>query len=92
MFLKKIDGVRAVTLKDGTIMTRADLPPANTRRWVISRKAAIVRALEGGLITREEIQAKWGIGEEELSEWKQAFDRYGIEALRVTKVQKYRQP
>ncbi len=91
MYLKKIGGVRAVTLKDGSIMTRADLPPANTRRWVVSRKAAIVRALECGLISREEALGKWGLSDEELTEWKQAVDRHGIEALRVTKAQKYRQ-
>jgi len=44
MYLKKIDGPRAVTLADGTIMTRADLPRADTRRWVASRKAAVVKS------------------------------------------------
>ncbi|MEY8837794.1 DUF1153 domain-containing protein, partial [Cribrihabitans sp. XS_ASV171] len=34
MFLRKVEGPRSVTLPDGSIMTRADLPPANTRRWV----------------------------------------------------------
>ncbi len=92
MFLKKIGGVRAVTLADGTVMTRADLPPADTRRWVASRKAAVVRAVDGGLISQREALEKWGLSREELAEWKRALDRHGVAALRVTKVQQYRQP
>ena len=60
MYLKKIDGPRAVTLPDGRIMTRADLPPADTRRWVASRKAAVVRGVASGLITRDEALARYG--------------------------------
>ncbi len=45
MYLKKIDGPRAVNLPDGSVMTRADLPPVETRRWVASRKAAVVKAV-----------------------------------------------
>ena len=49
MYRKKIQGPRAVTLPDGSIMTRADLPPPETRRWVASRKAAVVRGVVHGL-------------------------------------------
>jgi hypothetical protein len=35
-------------------MTRADLPSADTGRWVASRKAAVVRAVACGLIDRAE--------------------------------------
>lgn len=54
MFLKKVDGPRAVTLPDGSVMSRADLPPAKTRRWVASRKAAVVRGVTHGLMTQDE--------------------------------------
>ena len=60
MFLKKIDGPRAVTLPDGMVLTRADLPPAPTRRWVASRKALVVKAVEHGLITRAEALERSG--------------------------------
>ena len=50
MYLKKVDGPRAVTLPDGQILTQADLPPENTRRWVVSRKVAVVRGVLYGLI------------------------------------------
>lgn len=51
MYLKKVEGPRAVTLADGSIMSQADLPPSETQRWVASRKAAVVRGVLYGLIT-----------------------------------------
>ncbi|TNC51132.1 DUF1153 domain-containing protein [Rubellimicrobium rubrum] len=92
MFLRKVDGPRAVTLPDGTIMTRADLPPPETRRWVASRKAAVVRAVEAGLISRGSALQTYGLSEEEFAEWEQAVTIHGEAALRTTWLQKYRQP
>ena len=60
MFLKKVEGPRCVTLSDGQVMTRADLPPANTKRWVASRKAAVVRGVAYGLITKREALETYG--------------------------------
>lgn len=45
MFLKKVEGLRAVTLLDGSVCSMADLPPIETQRWVASRKAAVVRGV-----------------------------------------------
>lgn len=92
MYLKKLDGPRAVTLPDGTVMTRADLPPSDTRRWVARRKAAVVRGVLSGLITREAALAQYGLSAEELDEWVHAVTHHGLEALKATSVQKYRQP
>ncbi len=91
MYLKKVDGPRAVTLPDGKIMTRADLPPENTRRWVASRKAAVVKGVVFGLIPLKEALEKYGLSEEEFSEWKQAIEQHGEAALKATMLQKYRQ-
>jgi len=92
MYLKKVDGPRAVTLADGTVMTRADLPPATTRRWVASRKAAVVRGVVYGLLTQSEAQEKYQISEDEFVEWLRAVTEYGEAALKTTALQKYRQP
>lgn len=92
MYLKKVDGPRAVTLPDGSVMTRADLPPANTRRWVASRKAAVVRAVVHGLIPQELALKRYGLSEEEFTEWRQAVETHGVGALKATALQKYRQP
>ena len=91
MYLKKVDGPRAVTLPDGTVMTRADLPDPKTRRWVASRKASVVRAVEGGLISRKEALEIYGISGEELDSWAQAIAAHGEAALKATALQRYRQ-
>ena len=91
MYLKKIDGPRAVTLADGTIMTRADLPRPDTRRWVASRKAAVVKVVESGLITRQNALEMWALSESELDEWLLAVQVHGEAALKATLVQRYRQ-
>ena len=90
MYLKKIDGPRAVTLPDGSVMTRADLPPTKTRRWVASRKAAVVQAVEHGLISEEEAVEMYQLSGEELASWQDAVSNHGIRALKATLVQEYR--
>jgi hypothetical protein len=92
MFLRKVDGPRAVTLPDGTVMTRADLPAVDTRRWVASRKAALVRAVLAGLISRETALESYDLSDEEFDGWLKAVKNHGEPALRATAVQKYRQP
>ncbi len=94
MYLKKVDGPRAVTLPDGSIMTRADLPPHDTRRWVASRKAAVVKGgVTYGLLTLADALKMYGLSEEEYSEWAGgAVEKHGEAALKATALQKYRQP
>jgi len=92
MYLKKVDGPRAVTLPDGTMMTRADLPDPGVMRWVASRKALVVKAVRHGLVPRAEILERYGISEEELDAWLDAVDRHGEVALKATAVRRYRQP
>lgn len=90
MFLKKVDGPRAVTLADGTVMTRADLPSETTRRWVASRKAAVVRGVLYGLITQSEAKRKYGLSDEEFASWVSAVADHGEDALKATALKKYR--
>ena len=92
MYLKKVDGPRAVTLANGSKMTQADLPAANTRRWVASRKAAVVRGVVYGLINKEEALSRYGLSEDEFMEWVRAVSTHGESGLKTTMLQKYRQP
>lgn len=92
MYLKKVNGPRAVTLPDGTTMTRADLPDHDTRRWVASRKAAVVRAIRHGLISWKDALEIYDLSEEELEAWHAAVERHGEVALKATTIQRYRQP
>ena len=92
MYLKKVDGPRAVTLPCGRSMTRADLPPENTQRWVASRKLAVVRGVLYGLISQAEACRRYQLSEEEFGEWLRAISEHGEGALKATAVKKYRQP
>ncbi|MFV0301680.1 MAG: DUF1153 domain-containing protein [Paracoccus sp. (in: a-proteobacteria)] len=90
MFIRKTSRPRTVTLPDGSILSMADLPDTQTR-WVASRKAAVVNAVLGGLLTRDEAVARYQLSEEEFDSWVLAVERHGKSALKVTALQKFRQ-
>lgn len=91
MFVKKSNRPRTATLPGGRILTVADLPPVDTR-WVASRKETVVLAVIHGLITRDEALRRYGLSEEEFDSWRNAVEQHGKRALKVTALQKYRQP
>jgi hypothetical protein len=91
MFVKKSSGPRIVTLEDGRILTVADLPDADTR-WVASRKQTVVLAVRHGLITRDDALRRYDLSAEEFDAWCLAVQRHGKAALKVTALQRYRQP
>lgn len=68
----------------------ADLPPRDTKRWVASRKAAVVAAVREGLLTADDACARYGLTREELDSWRIALDEHGVGALRATRIQLYR--
>jgi len=92
MYIKKPKGPVFATLKDGSKISRADLPPPTTKRWVASRKAALVRAVDAGLVEIAEVCAIYDLSEEEFSSWQARVHRFGEKALKATATQKYRQP
>jgi hypothetical protein len=91
MYIRRVKGPVCVTLPDGSKLTRSDLPPASTKRWVARRKAVVVAAVDHGLIEPEEACAMYQLSAEELEIWRSAVRRHGAAALRVTALQKYRQ-
>jgi hypothetical protein len=91
MYLKRVDGPRQITLPDGTKLSRADLPSPDTRRWVASRKAVVVKAVLYGLLTRDEALERYALSDEEFELWCAAVQTHGEAALKVTSIQKYRQ-
>ena len=74
----------------GEPLTLADLPSPRTKRWVIRRKAEVVAAVNGGLLTIEEVLERYGLTLEEFASWQRAVDRSGMQGLRVTRIQHYR--
>jgi hypothetical protein len=75
----------------GEALTLESLPRPSTSRWVIRRKAEVVAAVAGGLLTIDEACDRYGLTIEEFTSWQRALDRSGMAGLRVTRIQLYRQ-
>jgi hypothetical protein len=73
-------------------MTLADLPPTNTKRWVIRRKAEVVAGVRSGLITLEEACKRYSLSIDEFLSWQRLMESHGVRGLRATRIQEYRQP
>ncbi len=75
---------------EGKAMTLSDLPPPDTKRWVIRRKAEVVAAVRGGLLSLDEACRRYSLSVEEFLSWQRAIENYGLPGLRATRVQEYR--
>jgi hypothetical protein len=82
--------VRYVIGPDGSPLNIADLPVAGTHRWVARRKAEVVAAVRGGLLSLEEACQRYKLSVDEYMSWQALVDKHGIAGLRSTKIQSYR--
>jgi len=80
----------AVIGPDGRFLTMGDLPPAGTARWVVRRKAEVVAAVDGGLLTLDDACRRYNLSLEEFMVWDDALHRFGVAGLRATRAQQYR--
>ncbi|MDH4385622.1 MAG: DUF1153 domain-containing protein [Caulobacter sp.] len=83
-------GEKYVIGPTGAPLTLSDLPPPNTDRWVIRRKAEVVAAVRGGLLSLDEACDRYRLTNEEFLNWQQSIDRHGLAGLRTTRLQQYR--
>ena len=83
-------GEKYVIGPTGAPLTLSDLPPAETERWVIRRKAEVVAAVRGGLLSLDEACDRYRLTNEEFLAWQQSIDRHGLAGLRTTRIQQYR--
>ncbi len=74
----------------GAPLTLADLPPRETQRWVIRRKAEVVAAVHGGLLTLDEACDRYSLTNEEFLGWQKSIEQHGLAGLRTTRIQQYR--
>jgi hypothetical protein len=81
--------IKQVVGASGRKLTLADLPLANTERWVIRRKAEIVAAVRGGLLSPDEACSRYALNPDELLSWQNCIDRFGVPGLRTTRSQFY---
>jgi Protein of unknown function (DUF1153) len=76
---------------DGSPLTITDLPaPGTQKRWVVRRKAQVVAAVRGGLLSLDEACSRYMLTVDEFLLWQSSIDRHGLAGLRVTRVQQYR--
>lgn len=69
---------------------QVELPPADTKRWVVRRKAVVVAAVRSGAISLKEACRRYNLSVEEFLTWQRAIESHGIPGLRVTRIQIYR--
>jgi hypothetical protein len=71
-------------------LTEQDLPPPNTKRWVMRRKAEVVAGVRCGLISLDEACRRYTLSVEEFLSWQRLIDSHGVRGLRATRLQDYR--
>lgn len=69
---------------------KAALPSTETTRWVASRKAAVVAAVNAEVISKEDVERRYGVSEEELEQWVNSLQKHGVGGLRATRCQVYK--
>ena len=69
---------------DGSILTLAKLPPVHLKRWVARRKAEVIAAVKGGLLTMPEACARYSISSDEFLEWERHYESDGLAGLRAS--------
>jgi hypothetical protein len=60
---------RFVVGPDGYAICLADLPPTPPRRWLRRRKAQVVAAVEGGLLTIEQACGRYHLTPNQFLDW-----------------------
>jgi hypothetical protein len=72
----------------GEPLTLDSLP--SPTRWVVRRKAEVVAAVAGGLLSVDDACKRYTLSLEEFTSWQRAVDRSGMPGLRVTRIKQYR--
>lgn len=75
---------------DGRKLTLDDLPKPGITRWVTRRKAEVVAAVSGGLLSKGDACQRYDLSEEEFAGWLKLYSRHGKKGLRATRIQQYR--
>lgn len=76
----------------GEPLTIDDLPPPETKRWVIRRKAEVVAGVRNGLISLDDACSRYKLSVEEFLSWQRLIEEHGMRGLRTTRLQQYRKP
>ena len=82
--------LRTLPSRGGKPLSLDDLPPPNTKRWVVRRKAEVVAAVRHGLLSLDEACTRYTLSLDEFLSWQRLMEAHGVRGLRATKVQSYR--
>ena len=74
----------------GEELTLENLPPRETKRWVVRRKAEVIAAVRGGLLTMDDACARYDLSLEELTSWQRLVESHGLLGLRATRINQSR--
>ena len=69
----------------GRLLTRETLPPPDTKRWVVRRKAEVVAGVDAGLITLEEACRRYALSVDEFRDWQRQLGDHGLAGLQATR-------
>ena len=72
----------------GGKLTLADLPLPTCDRWSARKKAEVVAAVNGGLLSEQAAIARYGLCDEEYRGWSIGSARAGLSGLRVTRLRR----
>ncbi len=64
----------------------AELPKSYATRWSASRKAAVVNAVELGVISLGKAMQKYRLSLSEFESWQESFASKGVQGLKVSKL------
>jgi hypothetical protein len=77
--------LKAVMGPVGDSISMATLPASDTARWTVRRKAEVLMAIAGGLLTINQAKKRYNLSNDELAAWRDAVERSGVMGLRATK-------
>ena len=78
------------SVSDQALYAGVELPvPSANLRWVISRKAQLIAALDAGWLSLEEACSRYSLTSEEIISWRSRMMRHGMRGLRATGIQQY---
>jgi hypothetical protein len=67
-----------------------NLPAPGTTHWVARRKAQVLAAINAGQLSLEQACERYDLSLDELTLWRRAVQRSGVQGLRVTRIQHYK--
>lgn len=73
---------------NGKIISKNDLPAPDEKHWTARKKSILLAAVEGNLITIDEVLKRYSMSIEEFEQWKKGLRNHGSRGLMETYTQR----